>query len=135
MYLNISRGSFQKFVSFSETFDLEECLAYLKIRRLDTFKKQRWEQINKLAVRSVLRSWEEIIWKDIWKNMLIFLQKTLNNYAKILSQVKMKHQYTGKNLKRKLELGRAIYEFIHENEIYQQSLRSEYKETLDLYMN
>ena len=43
--------------------------------------------------------------------------------------------YDNQEYKRKLELGKKIYEFIHKNEIYQQSLRSEYKEALDLYMN
>ena len=42
--------------------------------------------------------------------------------------------YDNHEYKRKLELGKKIYEFIHKNEIYQQSLRSEYKEALDLYM-
>ena len=43
--------------------------------------------------------------------------------------------YDNQEYKRKLELGKKIYELIHKNEIYQQSLRSEYKEALDLYMN
>ena len=46
----------ENIVSLSKTIDLKGCLAYLKIPHFDTFKKKRWEQTNKLAVRSVLRS-------------------------------------------------------------------------------
>ena len=41
--------------------------------------------------------------------------------------------YHNQEYKRKLDLGKEIYEFIHKNEIYQQSLRPEHKEALDLY--
>ena len=57
----------ENIISLLKTFELEGCLAFLKITRFDTLKKQGWGETNKLAVRYVLRSWEAIIWKAIRK--------------------------------------------------------------------
>ena len=42
--------------------------------------------------------------------------------------------YHNHNYKRKLDLGKDIYEFIHKNDVFPNSLRPEYKEALDVYM-
>ena len=42
--------------------------------------------------------------------------------------------YHNHEYKRKLDLGKDIYEFIHKNDIYPNSLIPEHKEALDVYM-
>ena len=42
--------------------------------------------------------------------------------------------YDNQEYKRKLDLGKKIYEFIHKNDVYPNSVRPEYKEALDVYM-
>ena len=42
--------------------------------------------------------------------------------------------YNNYNYTKKHELGKKIYDFVNKNGIHEESLRSEYKEALELYM-
>ena len=42
--------------------------------------------------------------------------------------------YHNQEYKRKLDLGKDIYEFIHKNDVFPNSLIPEHKEALDVYM-
>ena len=42
--------------------------------------------------------------------------------------------YDNQEYKRKLDLGKDIYELIHKNDVFPNILRPEYKEALDMYI-
>ena len=128
--MNLRNGNCQVFLPLSHTPLTWKVVSFIW-KNFVTFKKQGWvENINKLAARSALRSWEVTIWKDIWNNIQIKIKKTNINKEELRKHlIKVENEY-----QEKLELGKEIYEIMREGVVSYQALTRDMKEEVDLYI-